>query len=70
MFCKICENFMDITNNVSIPNANPIEDILNVVGGGKNEDISSDYDVSSDVNSKKKKGIGLWSSSWNCQILR
>jgi hypothetical protein len=59
MFCKICENFMDITNNVSIPNVNPIEDILNVVGGGKNEDISSDYDVSSDVNSKKKKGVVL-----------
>lgn len=59
MFCKICENFMDITNNVSIPNNNPIESILNAVGGGKNEDVSSDYDVSSVVTSKKKKGVSI-----------
>ena len=55
MFCKVCENFMDITNNVSIPNLNPIDNTLNLVGGAKNEDISSDYDVSSDITSKKKK---------------
>jgi hypothetical protein len=48
---------MDITNNVSIPNINPLDNILNTVGGGKNEDISSDYDVSSDVPSKRKKGV-------------
>lgn len=56
MFCKICENFMDITNNVSIPNINPID---NIVGGAKLEDISSDYDVSSEITSKKKKGITI-----------
>jgi len=62
MFCKICENFMDITNNVAIPNNNPIENILDIVGGGKyeqNNDISSDYDVSSENPSKKKKGVVL-----------
>jgi hypothetical protein len=49
---------MDITNNVSIPNINPIETIINIVGveGEKNEVISSDYDVSSNISSKKKKG--------------
>ena len=55
MFCKICENFMDITNNVSIPNNEPLDDILNSVGGGKNDDMSSDYDISSDVKSNRKK---------------
>lgn len=47
---------MDITNNVSIPNINPID---NIVGGAKLEDISSDYDVSSEITSKKKKGITI-----------
>lgn len=51
MFCKICENFMDITNNIS----SPVENIENTdkeqVGGGISnlEGIqieSSDYDVS------------------------
>lgn len=55
MFCRICENFMDITNNVSIPNTNPIENIL--TGGAKTDDnTSSDYDVSSSDNTKRKKG--------------
>ena len=57
MFCKICKNFMDITNNVSIPNVNPIENILGTTSGSKNEDISSDYDISSDINTSKKKKI-------------
>lgn len=57
MFCKICKNFMDITNNVSIPNINAIENVLNTVGGAKHDDLSSDYDVSSDVTSSKKKKI-------------
>jgi hypothetical protein len=46
---------MDITNNVAIPNINPIDDIYNVLGGLKREDMSSDYDVSSEITSKKKK---------------
>jgi hypothetical protein len=46
---------MDITNNVSIPNPNAIENVLNTVGGGKDVDLSSDYDVSSDVTSSKRK---------------
>lgn len=59
MFCKICENFMDITNNVSIPNNNPIDYVLNTVGGGKKDDVSSDYDISSDVPSKKRKEVSI-----------
>jgi hypothetical protein len=55
MFCKICNNFMDITNNVSIPNTNAIENILNIAPGVKNDEMSSDYDVSSDVVSSRKK---------------
>jgi hypothetical protein len=44
---------MDITNNVSTPNNNPITQLA----GAKNYDDSSDYDVSSDITSlKKKKG--------------
>ena len=54
MFCKICKNFMDITNNVSIPNINPIENILETAIV-KHDDISSDYDISSDINISKKK---------------
>lgn len=54
MFCKICKNFMDITNNVSIPNINPIENILDTTTI-KHDDISSDYDISSDINISKKK---------------
>jgi hypothetical protein len=47
---------MDITNNVSIPNANPIDSIIdNVPITNKHEDISSDYDISSDINVSKKK---------------
>lgn len=75
MFCKICRNFMDITNNVSIPNLNPIDMPFNLVGGeannvglfslgkihgGAKEYSSSDYDVSTDTNvSKKKKNVIL-----------
>lgn len=45
---------MDITNNVSTPNINPIAQL---VGGVKHQDESSDYDVSSEIiSSKKKKG--------------
>ena len=43
MFCKICENFMDITNNVSNINTE-----TNQIGGNSNkilEDSSSDYDL-------------------------
>jgi hypothetical protein len=49
---------MDITNNVSIPNTNPIDNVLNMVGGAN--ETSSDYDVSSDiVTSKKRKSTVL-----------
>jgi hypothetical protein len=52
---------MDITNNVSLPNNDPIENILDVsnitgiVNSIEENIVSSDYDVSSDNNSKKKK---------------
>ena len=47
MFCKICENFMDITNNVSISNVEEDTETTD-------KDIeSSDYDVSN----SSKKGI-------------
>ena len=39
MFCKLCQNFMDITNNVSNTNPEEEEEI-------DNEIESSDYDVS------------------------
>lgn len=53
MFCKICGNFMDITNNVLVTTDEPIENLL-LLGGSK-KDESSDYDVSSDTNTSSKK---------------
>lgn len=50
MFCKICENFMDITNNVSIPNKDDDTEM-------DTELESSDYDVTS--SSKKTKNLLL-----------
>ena len=47
MFCKKCQNFMDITNNVSLP--------TNIQSGGVDEDTSSDFDISSDMTTSKKK---------------
>jgi len=70
MFCKICENFMDITNNVSVPNPTmTLNSNQNGLIGGLNggligglepgltgtEDASSDYDVSSEVPTSRKK---------------
>jgi hypothetical protein len=43
---------MDITNNVSIPNNEPISNLLN---NNINDILSSDYDVSTEVTSLKKK---------------
>jgi len=56
-FCKNCENFMDITNNISIV-SNDITD--NNLKGGLNQDgiESSDYDVSiSDIPSESMIGV-------------
>ena len=53
-FCKICENFMDITNNVSVANDKT------QTGGQTTSDNaeSSDYDVStSDYSSSKNLNI-------------
>ena len=47
MFCKICENFMDITNNVSVSNK---EDDTET----ETEVESSDYDVTSSSKKSKK----------------
>ena len=49
MFCKICENFMDITNNVSAINIESQQiggDNINNLNGIQIESSSSDYDVS------------------------
>jgi hypothetical protein len=48
---------MDITNNVSIPNINPVENVLGNNTVLKNDILSSDYDVSSDINMSKKKKV-------------
>jgi len=55
MFCKICQNLLDITNNVSTPNLYIIEDIIEVNTDKKTDIITSDYDVVSDINTSKKK---------------
>jgi len=49
MFCKICENFMDITNNVSVSNK---EDDMETET--ETEVESSDYDVTSSSKKSKK----------------
>ena len=41
MYCKICNNIMDITNNVSSGNTE------NITGGANNDIISSDIDIES-----------------------
>ena len=43
MFCNICDNFMDITNNVSLVSGDIIQS-----GGDNNISESSDYDINSD----------------------
>ena len=51
MFCKICENFMDITNNVSLSNVDEDTDTTD-------KDIeSSDYDVSNSSKKGKKSTL-------------
>ena len=51
MFCKICENFMDITNNVSISNVEEDTETTD-------KDIeSSDYDVSNSSKKGKKNTV-------------
>jgi hypothetical protein len=50
MFCKVCQNFMDITNNVS--NTNPEEEEED-----SKELESSDYDVSNSSKKGKKSNI-------------
>ena len=50
MFCKICENFMDITNNVSIPNKDDDTEM-------DTELESSDYDVTSSSKKTKKSSF-------------
>jgi hypothetical protein len=50
MFCKICENFMDITNNVSIPNKDDDTEM-------DTEAESSDYDVTSSSKKTKKSSF-------------
>lgn len=46
MFCKLCDNFMDITDNVIAKNHMNINDIL-ISSGGYKDESSSDYDISS-----------------------
>ena len=58
MFCKTCENFMDITNNVAVPNLHPIDDPI-LQDGGKIDETSSDYEITTDISSKKKKTVIL-----------
>ena len=41
MFCKICNNSMDITNNISVDNVH--------IGGYNDSDVSSNSDVSTDI---------------------
>ena len=50
MFCKVCLNFMDITNNVSLAS----EQLGGEIDINNTLSESSDYDVS--INSKKKGG--------------
>ena len=49
MFCKVCQNFMDITNNVSNTNAEDSSEELEIE--------SSDYDVSNSSKKGKKNNL-------------
>ena len=52
MFCKICENFMDITNNVSVSNKEEDSDT-------ETEVESSDYDITSSSKKNKKASFTI-----------